>query len=120
MVLKNGSVTLLDPMVISLKRTCGEYQQIPLATIIGPATGSAGEQLTIILSTRKNSILIGENTAGYVTANNGFLLPGKNNGIVIGESYTRDKNGRIYFEDVSPTIKVTGGDDFLHLQNDKN
>lgn len=64
-------------------------------------------------------MLIGENTAGYVTGNNGFLLPGKNNGIVIGESYTKDKNGRIYLEDVAPVIKVTGGDDFSNLMNDK-
>lgn len=118
-VLTNGAITLLDTIVIRLKRNCGQYQQIPIAVLIGPATGSAGEQLAIILSSRKNSMLIGENTAGYVTGNNGFLLPGKNNGIVIGESYTKDKNGRIYLEDVAPVIKVTGGDDFSNLMNDK-
>ncbi|MGN6400602.1 MAG: S41 family peptidase [Flavisolibacter sp.] len=118
-ILKGYSVTLLDTMVVALKRTCGALQQTPVAVIIGPATGSAGEQLAIILSTRKHTTLIGENTAGYVTGNNGFLLPGKNNGIVIGESYTRDRNGKVYMEDVAPNIKVTGGDDFLNLLNDK-
>ena len=118
-ILKGHSVTLLDTMVVALKRTCGALQQTPVAVIIGPATGSAGEQLAIILSTRKHTTLIGENTAGYVTGNNGFLLPGKNNGIVIGESYTRDRNGKVYIEDVAPNIKVTGGDDFLNLLNDK-
>ena len=106
-------------MEICLRRPCGKLQQIPVAVLIGPATGSAGEQLAIILSTRKNTVLVGENTAGYVSGNNGFLLPGTNNGIVIGESYTRDRNGKIYAEDVSPAIKVTGGDDFLNLLNDK-
>jgi C-terminal processing protease CtpA/Prc len=118
-ILKDHSVTLLDTIVVRLQKTCGELQQMPVAVIIGPATGSAGEQLAIILSTRKHTALIGENTAGYVTGNNGFLLPGKNNGIVIGESYTRDKNGKVYVEDVAPNIKVTGGDDFLKLLNDK-
>lgn len=119
LVLSNGSFTLLDTIVVQLKRQCSGLKQLPLAILIGPATGSSGEQLAIVLSTRKNTVLIGENTAGYVTANNGFLLPGKNNGIVIGESYTKDKNGKIYMDDVSPAIRVVGGDDFANLLRDK-
>lgn len=118
-VLKNHSVTLLDTIIVRLKRTCKDQQSLPVAVLIGPATGSSGEQLAIILSTRKNTVLIGENTAGYVTANNGFLLPGSNNGIVVGESYTKDKTGKVYLDDVTPGIKVIGGDDFANLLNDK-
>lgn len=117
--MKNHSITLLDTMVVKLKNSCPIIQSIPLAVLIGPATGSSGEQLAIVLSTRKKSILIGEHTAGYVTGNNGFLLPGRDNGIVIGESYTKDKNGKVYLDDVSPAIKIIGGDDFLNLLNDK-
>jgi hypothetical protein len=118
-ILKNRSVTLLDTITVRLKRTCGDLQKIPLAVLIGPATGSSGEQLAIVLSTRKNTMLIGENTAGYVTANNGFLLPGNNNGIVIGESYTKDKTGKVYLDDVVPGVRLIGGDDFTNLLNDK-
>ena len=118
-ILKNRSITLLDTIIVRLKRTCGDLQKIPLAVLIGPATGSYGEQLAIVLSTRKNTMLIGENTAGYVTANNGFLLPGNNNGIVIGESYTKDKTGKVYLDDVVPGVRVIGGDDFINLLNDK-
>jgi hypothetical protein len=117
--LKNHSITLLDTIVVSLKKSCTGLEQIPLAILIGPATGSAGEQLAIVLSTRNKTVLIGENTAGYVTGNNGFLLPGNDNGIVIGESYTKDKNGKVYLDDVTPAIKVTGGDNFTNLLNDK-
>lgn len=119
LVMSNYSVTLLDTMVVQLKHSCGNLQTLPLAILIGPATGSSGEQLAIVLSSRDNSLLIGENTAGYVTGNNGFLLPGNNNGIVLGESYTRDRNGKVYDADVAPAIKIIGGDDFTDLSQDK-
>jgi carboxyl-terminal processing protease len=118
LLVKNHSVTLLDTMVVQLNKSCGNLQNLPLAILIGPATGSSGEQLAIVLSTRRNSMLIGENTAGYVTGNNGFLLPGTNNGIVLGESYTRDRNGKIYDTDVAPYLKRIGGDNFLDLSKD--
>ncbi|HJW16372.1 MAG TPA: S41 family peptidase [Flavisolibacter sp.] len=118
LVIKGQQITLLDTIIVKLQKSCGDLTRLPVAVLTGPATGSSGEQLAIILSIRKNTILIGENTAGYTTGNNGFLLPGADNGIVIGESYTRDKAGKIYLGEVSPSIVVPGGDNFIDLTKD--
>jgi C-terminal processing protease CtpA/Prc len=119
LVIKGQQITLLDTIVVKLQKSCGDFTHLPLVVLTGPATGSSGEQLAIILSMRKNTILLGEPTAGYTTGNNGFLLPGTDNGIVIGESYTRDKNGNIYLGEVRPAITITGGDNFMDLLQDK-
>jgi C-terminal processing protease CtpA/Prc len=118
LVIKGQQITLLDTIVVKLQKSCGDLTRLPVVVLTGPATGSSGEQLAIILSMRKNTILIGENTAGYTTGNNGFLLPGTDNGIVIGESYTRDKAGKIYLGEVSPSIYVIGGDNFIDFTKD--
>ncbi len=117
--MKNHTITLLDTMVIKLQKNCGNLEKLPVAVLIGPATGSSGEQLAIILSLRKKTILIGEPTAGYVTGNNGYLLPGHENGIVLAESYTIDRNGKIYLKDVEPAIRFNGGDNFSDLPGDE-
>lgn len=119
LVIKGQQITLLDTIVVKLQKNCGDLTRLPLVVLTGPATGSSGEQLAIILSMRKNTILMGENTAGYTTGNNGFLLPGTDNGIVIGESFTRDKAGKIYMGEVTPSIPVPGGDNFIDLVKDK-
>ena len=119
LVIKGQQITLLDTIVVKLQKNCGDLTSLPVVVLTGPATGSSGEQLAIILSIRKNTILLGEPTAGYTTGNNGFLLPGTDNGIVIGESYTRDKNGNVYLGEVRPAITITGGDNFMDLLQDK-
>ena len=119
LVIKGQQITLLDTIVVKLQKSCGDLTRLPVVVLTGPATGSSGEQLAIILSIRKNTILLGEPTAGYTTGNNGFLLPGTDNGIVIGESYTRDKNGNVYLGEVRPAITITGGDNFMDLLQDK-
>ena len=119
LVIKGQQITLLDTIVVKLQKNCGDFTRLPVVVLTGPATGSSGEQLAIILSIRKNTILLGEPTAGYTTGNNGFLLPGTDNGIVIGESYTRDKNGNVYLGEVRPAITITGGDNFMDLLQDK-
>jgi C-terminal processing protease CtpA/Prc len=117
--MKDHTITLLDTLVIKLQRSCGNLESKPVAVLIGPATGSSGEQLAIILSLRKKTILIGEPTAGYVTGNNGYLLPGHENGIVLAESYTIDRKGKIYLKDVAPAIRFNGGDNFIELTEDE-
>ncbi len=119
LVIKGQQITLLDTIIVKLQKSCGDLTRLPVVVLTGPATGSSGEQLAIILSIRKNTILMGEPTAGYTTGNNGFLLPGTDNGIVIGESYTRDKNGTVYLGEVHPAITITGGDNFMDLLQDK-
>lgn len=103
----------------TLGSSCGDLTKIPVVVLIGPVTGSSGEGLAISFIGRKKTMLVGENTAGYTTANNGFLLPGDNNGIVLAENFMTDRYGKSYRENVPPGIKINGGDDFFNHVNDK-
>jgi C-terminal processing protease CtpA/Prc len=118
-MITNYSMTVLDTIVVSLKKNCGDYSSYPLAVIIGPVTGSAGETLAVGIRGRKRTRLFGENTAGFTSSNQGFLLPGTNNGLVIGVDILHDKNGKEYPENVQPDEVITGGDDFFNHANDQ-
>ena len=117
-VKKNG-ITINDSLFTSIDSSCGDLSKLPLAILLGPITGSAGECVAVAFAGRPDTKLIGETTAGYVTANNGWYLPGKNNGIVLAVEYIRDINGKEYKENVKPDIEVIGGDSFFDRKNDK-
>jgi carboxyl-terminal processing protease len=114
----NGSLTLLDTMVIKPEHHCGDLTELPVAVITGPVTGSAGECLAVGIRGRNSTILIGETTAGYTSSNNGYLLPGVNNGIVTAMDYLHDRNGKEYRESVEPDI-VVKGDHFFEPEKDE-
>ena len=112
-------VTLNGKVITKLPKTCGDLSRLPVAVIIGPVTGSAGECLAAGFIGRDKTILIGETTAGFTTANNGYLLAGEDYGMVLAVGYLRDRKGNIYMENVKPDIYVTGGDDFFKRDQDK-
>lgn len=118
--LKNGALAWYDSIPLKVEHSCGNFTKLPVALIIGPVTGSAGEMMAIAFTGRARTKLVGENTGGFVTANDGRYLPGKDNGIVIAMEYTRDRNGKAYYDDVAPDIKVVGVDNFFaHEQDEK-
>ena len=116
---KNNRVIINDSLFTSINHNCGDYSKLPVALLIGPVTGSAGECVAVAFAGRPTTTLIGENTAGYVTANNGWYLPGKNNGIVLAVEYIRDVNGKEYKENVKPAVEIIGGDHFFDHQKDE-
>ena len=118
MRMENYRITLLDTIVVKLEKRCGDFTKLPVAVLIGPMTGSSGEGLAITFSTRPKTVLIGERTAGYTTGNQGFLLPGVNNGLILGENFMTDKNGKEYKNGVQPAIEITGGDNYNNVLND--
>jgi carboxyl-terminal processing protease len=118
-VIENYSVTVLDTIVIRLQKACGDFTKLPVAVLIGPMTGSSGESVAIAFSTRPKTLLLGEETAGFTTSNSGFLLPGTNNGIVIGEDFMTDKNGKEYRNGVPPQFAVDGGDNYDDFTGDR-
>lgn len=117
--IENGALSWYDSIPLKTAHSCGDLTKLPVALIIGPVTGSAGEMMAIAFTGRPTIKLIGENTGGFVTANDGRYLPGKDNGIVIAMEYTRDRNGKAYYDDVVPDIKVVGGDNFFEHDKDK-
>jgi carboxyl-terminal processing protease len=117
--LQQGALNWYDPIPLKIDRSCGDFSKLPVALITGPMTASAGENIAIAFTGRKKAILIGENTGGYVTANDGRYLPGKKNGLVLAMEFNRDRNGKAYYDEVTPNIKVTGGDDFFNRDKDR-
>jgi C-terminal processing protease CtpA/Prc len=108
---------LTETFYVRLQKSCGDLTHLPVAVLIGPVTGSSGEFIAIGFSARQKTILIGEPTAGFTTANEGFELPGKDNGIVLAVSEAMDRNGNFYPNGVKPAITVSG-DDFFHREAD--
>ncbi|ULQ56861.1 S41 family peptidase [Flavihumibacter rivuli] len=117
-MVKGNSVIAFDTTLTSCNRKCGDLSRLPVAVIIGPVTGSSGEALALAFKGRPAAVLVGEPTAGFVTANQGWYLPGKDNGIVLAVDFMTDRTGKQYMEDVQPDIRVVGGDNFFNWKKD--
>lgn len=117
-ITKNG-VSLNGNIITPLPKTYGDLSAHPVAIILGPVTGSAGECVAAGFVGRDKTVFVGESTAGFTTANDGFLLHADDYGMVLAVDYLRDRYGNIYFEDVKPDISVIGGNDFFDRDNDK-
>lgn len=81
-ITKNG-VAVNGRIITPLPKTYGDLSAHPVALIIGPVTGSAGECLAAGFIGRNKTALIGETTAGFTSANDGFLLHGNDYGMVL-------------------------------------
>lgn len=116
---QNNSIIMDGVTRASLASNCGDLSKMPVAVIIGPVTGSSGEGLAISFTGRDKSILVGEASGGYTTANDGFLLAGDNYGMVLAVSYMTDRYGKPYQENVRPVIEINGGDNFFDHAHDQ-
>jgi carboxyl-terminal processing protease len=118
-ILRNNSFCLDSNILTTITPKCYiEKKEIPVAVLIGPATGSSGEFLTIAFKKRRNTIFIGSNTAGYITSTKGFKI---NDAVtlLLATGYGRDREGQIYNRALSPDIYITGTDSFNDIKNDK-
>lgn len=93
-------------------------KDLPIAILISGYTASSGEMTAITTIGRKNSILIGEPSAGYTTTNLGFELNGYS-GLNLAVDYAMDRNGKVYPKRITPEVLVNDGDDFEKLTEDK-
>ena len=116
--LKNGGFYSGEKLETQATPTIEPNSTIPTAILIGKMTASAGENVAVAFKNRKNSILIGEQSYGFLTGNKLIELPYKNK-IALTSSYITDKNN-VYREFITPDIKVTKGDNFEDLLKDEN
>ena len=95
-----------------------DWQNIPVAVLIGPGTSSSGEFLAISFKKRKNTIFIVSNTAGYVTATQGYKI---NEAVthLLSTGYGIDRESQIYDHSLSPDIYIKEPDSFNDIKNDK-
>jgi len=111
-IIRNGNIYLDSNKVSNLPETpVNRKKSLPLAVLISGMTASSGEVVAISTIGRKNAVLIGEPTAGYTTANEGFKINAVA-GLNLAVDYDGDRNGKIYSTKVTPVITIDGGDNF--------
>ncbi|MDQ1150376.1 carboxyl-terminal processing protease [Sphingobacterium zeae] len=93
-------------------------KDIPLIILTSCYTASAGEMTAISLIGRKNTYIVGEPTADYTTAVQGFTIS-KEAGINLSTDYVVDRNSKIYTGNILPDVEVLQGDNFENLKRDK-
>ena len=117
-ILKDNGFYLDTAILTSITPKCAiPDKQIPVAILIGPATGSSGEFLAIAFKKRENTIFIGTETAGYVTATEGFEIR-EWVSLLLSTGYGRDRTGQIYDQPLSPDIYIKEPDSFNDLKKD--
>lgn len=93
-------------------------QNIPVVMLTGSHTGSAAECFIIAFKGRKNTVLLGSKTAGYVTVNNG--IPINDTAFMnLAVGYNADRNEKIYKDAIEPDIPFTSVDKFNDIVNDE-
>lgn len=118
-LLKNNCFYLDTTLLTCIAPNCNiSANTIPVAVLIGTATGSSGEFLAMSFKGRINTIFLGEKTAGYITATKGFKI---NDAVylLISTSYGKDRKGRVHSEALSPDIFSNDEDSFNDIDHDK-
>jgi C-terminal processing protease CtpA/Prc len=101
------------------KSTCKLVEKnVPVVVLIGPKTASSAEGVALAFKGRKNTLLMGEPTAGLVTNNSSFPLAADLT-LVLATGYMLDRKGVAYTSKVIPEVEVIGGDDLFLLEKDK-
>jgi len=117
--IKDGKM-LIDGIVLERKTQLGIplKKDIPIVILTSCYTASAGEMTAISLIGRKNTYIVGEPTADYTTAVQGFRI-NKDAGINLSTDYVVDRNSKIYKSSIQPDIEVLQGDNLENLKKDK-
>lgn len=90
----------------------------PVVVLTGPMTGSSGEVVLAAFKGRPNTIIIGEQTSGYVTSNSNFELR-PNIYLFLATAFIKDRNDRHYTDGIEPDIRILDGDNFYDLEKDR-
>jgi carboxyl-terminal processing protease len=118
-LLHNNGFYLDSNLLVAITPKCLAIQNaLPVAVLIGPATGSSGEFLAMAFKKRKNTIFIGNNTAGYVTSIQGFTI-NETISLYLSTGYGKDREGKAYTTALMPDISNDGPDSFNDIPNDK-
>ncbi len=122
--LKNGNFNFSDYQYTNYEMKIDGCENIDLektkvAVLVSASTSSSGEVTTLAFRNRDNTILIGENTAGYTTGVSWNTLSDK---VVmqIAQNYYADRKKNMYKgTSILPDIHVRGGEDLDNLDQDK-
>jgi carboxyl-terminal processing protease len=117
-ILKDNTFFADTSAIVSITPKCPiNAQNIPIVILTSPGTGSSGEFFIMAFKGRDKTILLGSETAGYVTVIAG--LPVNDSAYMyISVGYGSDRNGKIYKEAIKPDIPLTATDKFNDIPND--
>lgn len=105
--------------LVNIKSNCSVTGTIPIAVLIGPATGSSGEILAVFLKQQKNVKLFGAPTAGFCNATEGFLFMEQRGYLLLTVNRIADGKKKVYNEMlVKPDVPVTGEEHFENFTAD--
>ena len=93
-------------------------KDIPIVVLTSCYTAIAGEMTTISLIGRKNTYVVGEPTADYTTAVQGFSI-NKDAGLNLSTDNVVDRNSKIYTSHIQPDVEVLQDDNFEDLKKGK-
>jgi C-terminal processing protease CtpA/Prc len=85
--------------------------------LVSPHTASSAECLIIAFKGRRNTVLLGSNTAGYTTVNTGIQI-NDTAAMNLAVGYSADRNGKIYKDAIEPDISFASVDKFNDIPND--
>ena len=89
---------------------------IKIAVLIGENTASSGEMTAISFIGKSNVKLFGQETAGYITANEGYpLLDGSN--LYLAVARVADRNKKIYLDGIKPDVRIDESADEIQVFN---
>lgn len=117
--IKNHNFLLDTTIVTSLTPKCSnQAETLPVVLLTSASTGSSGEFLVMAFKGRKKTLVLGAETAGYVTAVAGFPVDDSAY-MYLSTGYGTDRNGRVYKEAIKPDVRVDSPDSFNDIKNDK-
>jgi C-terminal processing protease CtpA/Prc len=118
-ILKDNSFVADTSVIVKISPKCNSNaQNMPVVLLTSSATGSSGEFFIIAFKGRRKTILLGSETAGYVTVVAG--LPVNDAAYMyVSVGYGADRNEKIYRTAIKPDILFTSPDKFNDIKNDK-
>lgn len=117
--IKGNNFTVNNVALASAVPQCDiNAENIPLVILTSGSTGSSGEFVILAFKGRKNTVLLGSETAGYVTSARGWNI-NKDASIRLSTGYGLDRNGIKYTKAIQPDIPITGINRFHDLGNDE-
>ncbi|HXC07024.1 MAG TPA: S41 family peptidase [Bacteroidia bacterium] len=85
---------------------------VKIAVLIGPNTASSGEMTLMSFIGKSNVKTFGVPTGGYTSSNGKYKLPG-GSCLFLADSYTADRNNKIYTSKINPDQLINEPDQVL-------
>ncbi len=116
-LLRDLSIYEAEKQITALKSAClPDVSNDKVVLLTSEITGSSGEIVTLAFLGRKNTRIIGEELAGYMTSNELYRLPFETF-LLLSEGRETDRNG-IIVESIMPDQIIIEGDNFTDLSKD--